>query len=246
MKKTSKKKAVPIGFNFNALVELCRRTHEQLQSRAIRSVDIVMVTRNWLIGWYLVEYEQNGADRAKYGSKFIENLSQQLKRLGIKGSSATRLKLFRSFYLQYKGIRPTLSDKSVKQLPDFSTKIRTTVSDGSLAGVLERQDVLAISAGLFNRFSLGWSHYVVLLTIDNPDERRFYEIEATSSSWSVRELERQISSSLFERLALSRDKKEIRRLSQHGQTVEKPLDIIKDPRGLEFLGIEEKSGYSED
>ena len=105
---------------------------------------------------------------------------------------------------------------------------------------------MTISSILINRFSLGWSHYVVLLTIDNLDERRFYEIEATSNSWSVRELERQISSSLYERLALSRDKKEIRRLSQNGQTVEKPSDVIKEPLVLEFLGIEEKSGYSEE
>ena len=242
----SKKKVSTKDFSFDALVELCRRTHEELYSRAIRSVDIAMVTRNWLIGWYLVEYEQNGADRAKYGTKFIENLSLRLKGIGIKGSSTTRLKLYRSFYLQYKEIRPTVSDKSGKRLPSYSSKIRPTVSDESLAGVFERQGVMAISSGLINCFSLGWSHYVVLLTIDNPDERRFYEIEATSNSWSVRELERQISSSLYERLALSRDKKEIRRLSQNGQTVEKPLDIIKDPLVLEFLGIEEKSDYSEE
>ena len=127
----SKKKVIPTGFNFDALVDLCQQTHEELHSRALRSVDIAMVTRNWLIGWYLVEYEQNGADRAKYGSKFITNLSQQLKRVGIKGISTTQLKLFRSFYLQYRGIRQTLSDKSVKQLSSSSSKIGQTVSDQS-------------------------------------------------------------------------------------------------------------------
>ena len=108
----NKKKVIPADFNFDALVELCRRTHEELHSRAIRSVDIAMVTRNWLMGWYIVEYEQNGADRAKYGSKFLENLSQRLKGIGIKGSSTTRLRLYRSFYLQYKTIRPTVSVES--------------------------------------------------------------------------------------------------------------------------------------
>ena len=116
----SKKKVIQTGFNFDALVELCQRTHEELHRRAIRSVDIAMVTRNWLIGGFLVEYEQNGADRAKYGIKFIDNLSQRLKRVGIKGTSATRLRLFRSFYLQYKGIQPTVSVKSKKNLPNFS------------------------------------------------------------------------------------------------------------------------------
>ncbi|MEI8012887.1 MAG: PDDEXK nuclease domain-containing protein [Candidatus Omnitrophota bacterium] len=153
----------------------------------------------------------------------------------IKGSSTTRLRLYRSFYLQYKTIHPTESVKFQEKIKKSTSQIHPTVSDE-----------LAISSDLINRFSLGWSHYVVLLTIDNPDERRFYEIEATSSSWSVRELERQIASSFYERLALSRDKKGIRRLSRNGQTVEKSADIIKEPLVLEFLGIEEKSSYSEE
>ena len=99
---------------------------------------------------------------------------------------------------------------------------------------------------LLRHFPLGWSHYISLLSIDKPDERRFYEIEATSNNWSVRELERQIASSLYERLALSRDKEEIRRLSREGQVIEKAADIIKNPLVLEFLDFEEKPSYSED
>ena len=95
---------------------------------------------------------------------------------------------------------------------------------------------------LLNRFSLGWSHYVELLSIDKPDERRFYEIEATSNNWSVRELERQIASSLYERLALSRDKEEIRRLSREGQVIEKAADIIKNPLVLERIEAEFANG----
>ena len=92
---------------------------------------------------------------------------------------------------------------------------------------------------------MGWSHYVTLLSIDSPEERRFYEIEATANDWSVRELERQIASSLYERLALSRNKEEIRRLSQEGLVIAKPADLIKSPLILEFLGLEEKPAYSE-
>ncbi len=98
---------------------------------------------------------------------------------------------------------------------------------------------------LAKAFALSWSHYVTLLTIDQPDERRFYEIEAAANHWSVRELERQIASSLYERLALSRDKDEIRRLAQEGQVVERAADLIKNPLVLEFLGLEEKPSYSE-
>lgn len=102
-----------------------------------------------------------------------------------------------------------------------------------------------VSTELLQQIKLSWSHYVVLLTVDNPDERRFYEIEAAESSWSVRELERQVASSLYERLALSRDKEEARRLSQEGHVVEKATDLIKNPFVLEFLGLREKPVYSE-
>jgi hypothetical protein len=86
-----------------------------MQTRAARTVDIAMVVRNWLFGWYIVEFEQNGADRAEYGSRFLENLSVQLKQAGIKGTSSTRLKLYRSFYQQYKQICPTVTGASGEQ-----------------------------------------------------------------------------------------------------------------------------------
>jgi predicted nuclease of restriction endonuclease-like (RecB) superfamily len=219
----SKKKIIPKSFNFDALVELCQRTHEELRGRAIRSVDIAMVARNWLIGWYIVEYEQVGADRAKYGSRLIERLEE---RLHMKGASATNLRKFRQFYREYP-IQQTVSVKSGK----------------ALSAPLNWQ---AVSVELLRKFSLSWSHYVALLSIDKPEERQFYEIEAREGSWGGRDLERQIASSLYQRLALSRDKKDIRRLSQKGQTVEKALDIIKDPLVLEFLGLEENPGYSEE
>ena len=102
-----------------------------------------------------------------------------------------------------------------------------------------------LSAQLKGHFTLGWSHYVVLLSIDNAEARRFYEIEATDDDWSVRELRRQIDASLYERLALSHDKEEVRRLAQEGQTVEKPSDLIKNPYVLEFLGLDAQPAYSE-
>ena len=94
-------------------------------------------------------------------------------------------------------------------------------------------------------FSLGWSHYLILIRIDNPDERRFYEIEATQQQWTYRQLQRQRGSSLYERLALSRDKDEVMRLAKEGQVVEKPRDILKNPLVLEFLGMDEKTVFSE-
>ena len=96
-------------FDFENLVELCRRTHEETQRSAARVVDRSLVARNYLFGWYIVEYEQNGADRAEYGSQLLARVFSRLQKIGIKGSSATRLKLYRRFYQQQKGIGPTLS-----------------------------------------------------------------------------------------------------------------------------------------
>lgn len=94
-------------------------------------------------------------------------------------------------------------------------------------------------------FTLSWSHYLKLMRIDNLEERRFYEIEATTNNWSLRELERQFDSSLYERLALSRNKEQILELSQKGQIVEKPQDLLKDPYILEFTGLPELPQYTE-
>ena len=126
--------------------------------------------------------------------------------------------------VETRGIRPTPSDQSLRS---GSTSLADTI------------------AQLHGEFALGWSHYVTLLSIDDDAARRFYEIEAADNGWSVRELKRQLDSSLYERLALSRDKRAIRRLAREGQIVEKASDLIKDPLVLEFLGLEERHTYSE-
>ena len=123
------------------------------------------------------------------------------------------------------------------------SKIQQTLSVESIApSLISAAPNLTRLAG---QFSLGWSHYVTLLSVADPEARRFYEIEAADNGWSVRELKRQMESSLYERLALSRDKHEVRRLAREGQVVEKAADLIKDPVVLEFLGLEEKPAYSE-
>ena len=118
------------------------------------------------------------------------------------------------------------STTNLKQMRDFylTYQIGQTVSD---------------------QFVLSWSHYLFLMRIDNPDERKFYEIEAKNSNWSLRELKRQFDSALYERLAVSKDKESVKKLSQKGSVVESPADIVKDPYILEFLGLPERSEYSE-
>ncbi len=95
------------------------------------------------------------------------------------------------------------------------------------------------------KFKLSWSHYLVLMRIENVSERQFYEVESSNCNWSLKDLQKQLNSSLYERLVLSRDKEEVIRLSKEGQTIEKPQDIIKNPLTLDFLGLEEKFEYNE-
>lgn len=234
--------------NFDQLVTLCRETHVAIHGRASRAVDAALVVRNWFFGWYVVEYEQSGEDRAQYGSFVIKRLSEALSRQIGKGFSPRSLEQARRFYLTFRTIPQTLSAES--PLETSPARIAQTLSaelakDGeiSLPNPTEWNLVLP---SISRRFPLGWSHYVELLTIESPDERRFYEIEAAANQWSVRELRRQIASSLYERLALSRDKEEIRRLATDGQIVEKAADLIKNPLVLEFLGLAERPHYSED
>ena len=205
-----------------------------MQTRAARSVDTALVVRNWLFGWYIAESEQNGKDRAAYGKRLLKELSSKLS---IKGCSERNLASFRKFNSTYPNI--------LQALPAKLIDIGQTASDSSLS-MMNSSDVLqAVTERLMNRFVLGWTHYVTLLTVKNDEERRFYEMEAAENGWGYRELERQINSAFYQRLSLSRDKNEIKKLSAHGQVVEKPSDIIKSPYILEFTGLDQNKFYSE-
>ena len=233
----------------DGLIQLFEQTQRVMQNQAAKSVDIALVVRNWLFGWYIVEFEQGGQERTElYGKKLINILSTRLSQLAISGMSPTNLRKFREFYQCYEKIQQTVSVTSL----DDPKKIQQTVSVTSLisqivSGIIpvKALDNQMIMPLLSECFSLSWSHYVVLLTIKSVDERRFYEIEAIQSAWSIRELKRQIKASLYERLALSRDKKQVKALSRVGQRVAQPADILKSPYILEFLDLKEASTYSE-
>jgi len=178
--------------------------------------------------------------------------------------SPTNLRKFREFYQAYHEIQQAVpvksSDGITQALPAQSTDevwkaISQVLPDqSSSAGEIQQaapveselSEILqAMTAKLAERFILGWTHYVTLLTIKNVEERRFYEIEAAENGWGYRELDRQINSSLYERLVLSRDKDSVKQLGTEGQIVEKADDVIKSPYILEFTGLEERASYSE-
>jgi len=186
-----------------------------------RGVDLVQVHTNFEIGRRIVEQEQKGKGRAAYGKEVVKALAGRLQDEFGSGFSERNLAYMRTFYLLYRERKPILQSAPAE----------------SLTLVKPREET--------SHFTLSWTHYVFLLGIRNSDERSFYEIEAARQDWTVRELKRQFNSSLYERLALSRDKDGIRRLAKEGQTVAKPEDLLKEPLVLEFLGLGEEARFSE-
>jgi predicted nuclease of restriction endonuclease-like (RecB) superfamily len=207
---------------------------------AARGVDLLQVYTNYEIGRRIVEQEQQGADRAQYGRELLKELAARLTGEFGNGFSVSNLRYMRQFYLAYPEriapIRQTVSG----EFPAFPIAQALSVPiHQTLSGELQTS-----AEATYKPFVLSWSHYVFLIGL-KPEERDFYEIEAAQQGWTLRELRRQFDAGLYERLALSRDKQAIRDLARHGQHVANPQDLLKDPYVLEFLGLEEKTRYSE-
>ena len=215
-----------------------------------RGVDLVQVHTNFEIGRRIVEEEQRGEDRAAYGEEVIRSLADRLTGEFGKGFSLSNLRSMRLFYLQNQDrIGQSATDQfnapAIGQSMTGELAILQTASGKSGSSPI-RQSLTGESGNTALRpFTLSWTHYVFLLRVKDPNERSFYEIEAVGQGWTVRELKRQFDSGLYERLALSRDKEGIRRLAREGQTVGQPDDLLKEPLVLEFLGLDERSRYSE-
>jgi len=217
---------------FQQVVELLQNARQQV----LRTVNSTMICTYFEIGRMIVEEEQSGKDRAEYGKQILKGLSQQLTNEFGKGFSTDNLENMRKFYLAY-------------SISESLTRILQITNSSSLMTNFESVKLEEIQTtktqSLISFFKLTWTHYVFLMRIDDEKERRFYEIESEKYNWSVRELKRQYDSALYARLALSRDKEGVLKLSEQGQIIEKPKDIIKDPYILEFLGLPELHQYSE-
>jgi len=225
--------------NFNLLLDSIKSTHLQLQDSAAKAVNKLLTVRNWLIGYYIVEYEQKGEDRAQYGERLLDSIVKGLPDLKL---SPTSLRLCRQFYQYYPQIHQTLSDEfrsQIRQTPsaqlllpeNLRFPIMQTASAESLSPDLQVPPEKLISR-------LSFSHITLLLTVDDPLKRTFYEIEAIKGNWSVRELKRQISSLYFERMGMSQDKEKLARLMKESvETPARPSDYIKNIYTFEFLGL---------
>ena len=221
------------------LIAEVRHLVQSARRGAASVVDTFQVLTNFEIGRRIVEHEQKGERRAEYGAELLKELSVRLTEEFGRGFSKANLEYMRRFYLEWQTRIPRIAQKPSGQL--MPPQKHQTPS-----GELVPLEIAQKPSGQFsNPFTLSWSHYVELLSIKDPDERSFYEIEATNSGWSVPELRRQKATCLYERLALSRDKAGIKRLAKEGQLITKPEDLFKEPLVLNFLGLEERASYSE-
>jgi predicted nuclease of restriction endonuclease-like (RecB) superfamily len=215
----------------NSLIHKIDTTHSVIQTETIKNISKSLVLRNWIIGFYIVEYQQNGKDRAIYRDNLIDNLAKNLTH--IKGMSATSLKSFRVFYLKY----PQIQQSASVEFKIQNSAISQTVSDLFKSTLKTPVKKLLMVCS--------FSHFVELLKIDDELQRVFYEIEIIKGNWSVRELRRQINSQTFERIGLSKDKKQMIESINNISENLLPAQIIKDPYILEFTGLEQKIKYSE-
>lgn len=187
---------------YNNLIESIGSLLALGKQKAFQKVNTILVETYWQIGFQIVEFEQEGQERAIYGSEMLKSLSKDLKSKFGKGFSRSNLQNMRLLYLKFPK-KQTLSGK------------------------------------------LSWSHYIELLSVSDELAFSFYYKQTTIDNWSVRELKRQIKASLFERLALSKDKNAVLALAKNGQQITATKDIIKDPYVFEFLQLEEKEQWLE-
>lgn len=220
--------------NFDSLVSTIQDTNFTLQQSAYKAINRYLTIRNWLIGFHIVEFEQNGEDRARYGQRLVDDLADVLNIAGLGGRN---LKLFRQFYLTYPQIMQTLSAQlgsiGMAQLNVSLRSMNATNSN------VESSDSNSVDPEmLLSRLS--FSHLTLLLPLREPEKRAFYERQCIKSNWSVAELKRQINTLYYERSGISLDPEALARsVEEHA---ERPCitDIIKSPFTFEFLGLKAK------
>ena len=240
--------------NFESLVGRINLIQDALQAQAAHAVNLSLTARNWLVGFYIVEYEQHGEDRAKYGEKLINKLSQRISR---KGFEPRRLREYRQLYIVYPILGVEI-EKYIKVNQPLLLKLEPSIWR-SLPAELQlfdnqenaiwrslpaKSEEWATPADrLFYRINYTCLSY--LTSIDDPLKRAFYEQETIRGCWTSRELDRQVSSLYYERLGLSKNKKALQRyIAQNVQQLT-PQDILHDPVTLEFLDMESQDIYKE-
>lgn len=233
MKKYQK---LPSHNTLDNLTNTIEETNSYFLNKVQKQVNTALTLRNWVIGYYIVEYEQSGKDRAEYGKRLFKAIAEELFKKGIKSIRERHLYLCKDFYRAYPQILRTVSAKSY--LIDFQgSDILRTMSTELMPDNIQPH----VNKLLDN---LSFSHFIELLKADSEPKRKFYEDQAINNNWGVRDLKRAIESLLYERTGLSTDKEAV--LKEHlCNSGLKPEEVFRNTYMLEFLGLEEKPSYSE-
>jgi len=237
--------------NFESLVGHINQVQDVLQAQAAHAVNLSLTARNWLVGYYILEYEQHGEDRAKYGDKLLKSLAQRLNRRGL---GERRLYEYRLTYRVYPQLGGVVAEYVVKNGQDEILRLTTAKSEDSTVLIEKLRSSTAISAvpqeawqtpakSLF--YKLSATHLIYLSNFNDELKRAFYEQETIRGCWTVTELDRQVSSQYYERMGLSKDKKALQKLAMKNAQQLAPRDILHNPVTLEFLGLESQEVYTE-
>ena len=246
-KRAMSNNATSENMTFESLVGRINLVQDVLQAQAAHAVNLSLTARNWLVGYYIVEFEQHGEDRAKYGEKLINRLAERINRKGFEPRS---LRVYRRVYLVYPQLGAVIGDylqKNVAFPLEYGNigiwqsliakfQITDNQSDEIWRSALAKLEDWSTPADrLFYR--LNYTCIAYLTSIEDPLKRAFYEQETICSCWTSRELDRQVSSQYYERMGMSKDKKALQRLMAKNAQQITPSDIIHNPVTLEFLGI---------
>jgi len=234
---------------FETLVGNINDVQDVLQAQAAHAVNLSLTARNWLVGCYIVEFEQHGEDRAKYGDELLRKLAKQLNRRGL---GERRLYEFRLTYTVYPQLAEIIIEyikndlQNILRLPTAKSQPIDIQINGILrlpTAKLEAEQWQTPADRLFYRLSA--THLIYLSNISNPLKRAFYEQETIRGCWTVKELDRQVSSLYFERMGLSKDKLALNQYTLGNSEEIKPRDILRDPVTLEFLGLQSRDVFTE-
>ena len=224
--------------DFDSLVSSIVHIHQQTQAFAAKAVNVALTLRNWLIGCRIMEFEQEGNDRAAYGENLMAKLAQRLATHGLPQVTARDLRRFRQLYQTYPQIWQSVTAKWRSDIGfmGMPASIRESVTAKSQLGE-------KVSPQLIHRLS--FTHLAELIQLPDDTQRRFYEIECIRGNWSVRELRRQIASLYYQRSGLSKDKAKLSTLAHAAAETLKPAHIIRDPYVFEFLGLRSRDVMAE-
>jgi len=235
-KKMKTNKNLPTLNTLENLATTIQDTNTFFLNKVQKQVNTALTLRNWIIGFYIAEYEQAGKDRADYGKQLFKAIAQSLLKKGLKSIRERHLYLCKDLYKAYPQILRTLSAKSYLIDFKYSANLRTLSADLGYDKIQPDMNQLLTS--------LSFSHFIELLKADTANKRRFYEIQTIKNNWSVRDLKRATESLLYERTGLSTDKEGT--LKKHIIKNDlKPEDVFRNTYLLEFLGLEEKPSYNE-